>query len=255
MTDAIKLSPRMQAIADIADGRVAADIGCDHAFVSIYLVLKKDFEKSIAMDVRSGPLEIAKRNVCLYGVEDKVDIRLSDGFEKLFPKEADTAIIAGMGGGLIVEILKRGKQHTDNDIKLILQPQSEPERVRKYLYDLNYVIINEKMLIDDGKYYVVIKAVSYHTYHNEIKREIYDNNIFIYKDDTKPYSDAELLYGRVLINNKDKILKQYLILQDEKKRRLIDSLKKAGTDNALNKIRELKYETECIREAMDTMSD
>ena len=149
-------------------------------------------------------------------------------------KEADTAIIAGMGGGLIVDILKRGKPHTDVGVSLILQPQSEPERVRKYLYDLKYVINDEIMLVDDGKYYVVMKAVP--------------------GDFNKPYSDAELLYGRVLIKRKDAVLRKFLLIQAEKNNGLINSLKTAGTDNALNKINELKYEAECIKEALDTMS-
>ncbi len=228
----VKLSPRMQAIADMADGKVAADIGCDHAFVSINLIKEKGFEKVIAMDVRKGPLEIAGKNISLYDVEDKIDIRLSDGFEKLSENEADTAIIAGMGGELMVDILKRGKIHTDNDIALILQPQSEPEKVRKYILDIGYKIHDEVMLIDDGKYYVVIRADR-------------DN-----KPDDKPYSYVELLYGRILIDNKDIILKEYLYKQLDKDNKLILSLEAAGTEHALRKIQELRQEERYIKDVL-----
>ena len=194
----IKLSPRMQAIADMAEGKTACDIGCDHALISIYLVKERNFDRVIAMDLRKGPLEIAKKNVSLYGVCDKIDIRLSDGFDGLMTKEAQTAIIAGMGGGLMVDILKRGKLHTDNKITLILQPQSEPERIRRYLIDLKYVITDETMVLDEGKYYVVIKALP---------------------GEDEPYSEEELLYGRILIQKKDRLLKTFLDDKYKKKQK------------------------------------
>ncbi|MBO6114157.1 MAG: SAM-dependent methyltransferase [Lachnospiraceae bacterium] len=232
----VKLSPRMQAIADMADGKVAADIGCDHAFVSINLIKEKGFEKVIAMDVRKGPLEIAKKNISLYEVGDKIDIRLSDGFDGLALNEADTAIIAGMGGELMVDILKRGKIHTDNDIALILQPQSEPEKVRKYILDIGYKITDEVMLIDEEKYYVVIKAD---------KRE---------KSDDKPYNHSELLYGRILIEKKDIILKEYLEKQLDKNNKLIISLEAAGTEHALRKIQELRQEEYNINDVLNKIA-
>lgn len=239
----IKLSPRMQAIADMAKGKIVADIGCDHAFVSIYLVKEKGFEKAFAMDVKKGPLEIAKKNINLYGLGDKIDIRLSNGFEKLKPMEADTAVIAGMGGALMVDILKNGKVHTDNKIKLILQPQSEPEKVRKYLSDINYVIIDERMLIDEDKYYTVIKAVSY----EDFKGEAINGDESL----NASYSEYELLYGRILIKKKDDILKQYLEERIEKNAKLIDALKKAGTENALEKQSELEHENTIINQALE----
>ncbi len=235
----IKLSPRMQAIADMADGRTAADIGCDHAFVSVYLVKEKGFEKVVAMDVKKGPLEIAEKNINLYGVDDKIDIRLSNGFEKLKPGEVDTAIIAGMGGALMVDILQNGRAHTEGGINLILQPQSEPEKVRKYLTDIDYVIVDESMLIDEEKYYTVIKALS---------------KTNITKIDSamlEPYSEAELLYGRILIEKKDKILKQYLEERTGKNENIISSLQKAGTENALEKLSELEHENNVINDALD----
>lgn len=253
----VKLSSRMQAIADMADGRVAADIGCDHAFVSIYLVKEKGFEKVIAMDVRKGPLEIAKKNISLYEVGDKIDIRLSDGFDGLALNEADTAIIAGMGGELMVDILKRGKIHTDNDIALILQPQTEPEKVRKYILDIGYKITDEVMLIDEEKYYVVIKADKCD---NADKKNISDRceaadeDNKHYKSDDKPYNYSELLYGRILIEKKDIILKEYLEKQLDKNNKLIISLEAAGTEHALRKIQELRQEERYIKDVLNKIA-
>ena len=232
----IKLSPRMQAVADMACGKTVADIGCDHAFVSIYLVSQKFFDKAVAMDVKKGPLLIAEKNIELYGVSDKVDIRLSDGFEKLDKGEADTAIIAGMGGELMVDILRRGSLHTNNGISLVLQPQSEPEKVRKYILDIGYKITDEVMLIDEEKYYVVIRADKCDKFGD------------------KPYSYVELLYGRILIEKKDIILKEYLDKQLDKNNKLILSLEAAGTEHALRKIEELKQEESYIKDVLNEIA-
>ena len=104
----IKLSKRMQAVADMVDGENVADIGCDHAFVSIYLAGKPFVKKVIAMDVKTGPVDIAKANVAAYNLENKIEIRMSDGFGNLEVGEADVAVIAGMGGYLMIDILKNG---------------------------------------------------------------------------------------------------------------------------------------------------
>ena len=105
----ITLSKRMQANADMVSlGGTVADIGCDHGYLSIYLLESGKKDRAIAMDVRSGPLSSAEDNVKNAGLSDKVRLRLSDGLEKLGLGEADTVVIAGMGGPLMEEILQKG---------------------------------------------------------------------------------------------------------------------------------------------------
>ncbi len=281
----VKLSPRMQAVADMAcksrehrdvlcksaDNKdklcvredhpdvpcekTVADIGCDHAFVSIYLVSQKFFDKAIAMDVKKGPLLIAEKNIELYGVSDKVVTRLSDGFDKLDVCEADTAVMAGMGGELMVDILRRGSLHTNNGISLVLQPQSEPEKVRKYILDIGYKITDEIMLIDEEKYYVVIRADKCDNADKKNKSDKCDaaDNKH-YKSDDKPYNHSELLYGRILIEKKDIILKEYLEKQLDKNNKLIISLEAAGTEHALRKIEELRQEERYIKDVLNKIS-
>ena len=158
------LSNRMEAVVNMVSPQsfVIADIGCDHAYVSIALVERKLAQKVIAMDVRKGPLEIAKKNVTAYAMTDEIELRLSDGLDKILPGEADVIVIAGMGGLLIRDILERGKKILDVDGKrpeLILQPQSDLAEVRIFLQENAYDIQQEKMLIEEGKYYTIIKAV------------------------------------------------------------------------------------------------
>ncbi|MBQ9608321.1 MAG: SAM-dependent methyltransferase [Lachnospiraceae bacterium] len=230
----LKLSPRMQAIADMTDKDKIADIGCDHAFISIYLIQSKKAGKVIAADVRQGPLDIARNNVKMYGLSSEIDIRLSDGFDKIEVGEIDQAVISGMGGELIIDILKKGRKHIERGVGLVLQPQSEPEKVRRYLLDIKYIITDEKMLVDEGKYYVVMKAVPC------------DNKLI-------NYSEAELLYGKLLIQRKDSVLKEYLSLQQHKNKELIDKLSDIKTDNSMNKVIELKKDIKMIEEVLDSL--
>lgn len=159
----LSLSKRMEAVVNMVSPQsfAIADIGCDHAYVSIALRQRDMVHKVIAMDVRKGPLAIAKNNVMQYGLEDTIVLRLSDGLEQLQPGEVDTIIIAGMGGLLMLRILEEGRlvwKEVKKRPALILQPQSDIDQVRHYLYENDYSIDRECMLIDEGKYYTVISA-------------------------------------------------------------------------------------------------
>ena len=106
------LSKRLSCVADwIKDTghRCVADIGTDHGYLPVYLAKNNIADRVIAMDVRIQPLNKAESNVRLYGVQEKVELRLSDGLDELKPLEADTITICGMGGRLIQSILTRGK--------------------------------------------------------------------------------------------------------------------------------------------------
>lgn len=155
----MELSERLQAVADmVAEGSRVADIGCDHGYTSIYLVKEGKCPHIIAMDVKKGPLERAKANISKYLVSDYIEVRLSDGTEALQEKEADTLLMSGMGGRLTIEILKRTFMRLGKDFMLVLQPQSEIFLVRAFLREEGIKIIDEAMVLDQGKYYQVMKA-------------------------------------------------------------------------------------------------
>ena len=102
----MQLSQRLLAVADLASaGHCLADVGTDHGYIPIYLMEKGNYERAIAMDVRKGPLLRAEENRKSHGFEDRMDLRLSDGVAALREGEADTVVIAGMGGGLVIDIL------------------------------------------------------------------------------------------------------------------------------------------------------
>ena len=110
------LSQRLKLIAAFVpqDSRIA-DIGTDHGFVPIYLAKQGRIKSALAMDVRKGPLERAAVHIKEAAVSDiPIETRLSDGLQKLKPGEADTVIVAGMGGELELRILRDGKHSLEH---------------------------------------------------------------------------------------------------------------------------------------------
>ena len=109
-------------------------------------------------DVIAGPLGKAAANLALYGMEDRVQLRLSDGLDACIAGEADTLIVTGMGGTLMEEILLRQPEKTASFRALVLGPQSDPEKVRSALRRLGFTITEEELIFEDGKYYPVIRS-------------------------------------------------------------------------------------------------
>lgn len=165
----MELSKRLQAVADLLDCHERiADIGCDHGFVSIYLIESKKACKCLAMDVNKGPLERAKDHIMEKRLSTYIETRLSngakeiryikeeDGTEKL---EVDAALIAGMGGRLMIQILEDSLDKFQSMKEFVLQPQSEIAKVRQFIRIMGYHIEKEDMVLEDGKYYPMMKAV------------------------------------------------------------------------------------------------
>lgn len=202
------LSKRMEAVVSMVSPQsfAVADVGCDHAYVSIALIERGMTEKVIAMDVRQGPLEIATGNVKAANLESKIDLRLSDGLEKLTLGEVDTVIIAGMGGLLMKRILEQGRHvlFAEKPPVLILQPQSDMAAVRIFLYNSAYHIVQETMLIEDGKYYTVMRAES--------------------GADSMQYIQADWEYGRYNLENRNEVLLEFLIKEQRQMFKIKESI-------------------------------
>ena len=224
----MKLSKRLQTIADfVKKGAVVADIGTDHAHIPIYLIKNNIISKAYACDINNGPLEKAKENINYYGVKN-IELRLSNGLEKLKTDEADTVIIAGMGGELITDILEKGRRFFESKRKFILSPHTKIDEVRKFLLSNGFEITKEDMCIDEGKFYTVM----------EVK----------YTENKEMYSEAELLYGKYLIENKHPVLLRFLKKEETK---YISILSNIG----LNEERktELRHRLDIIKETINEM--
>ncbi len=226
----MKLSDRLRQVADmVTPCGVVADVGTDHGYVPIYLIKHNLCKKAIAMDINEGPLERAKGNICREHLVDCIETRLSDGLSELRAGEADTVVIAGMGGELMVRILKDGIYVLNQVSELILSPHSELEMVRRYLIENNYSIADENMLIDEEKYYTIMK-VSHGT--------------------EEPYSDMEFRYGRRLIHKKDHVLCEYLKQEKNKYNQIAQRLQENATDNAKSRLEEIRYQMYLAEQAL-----
>ncbi len=113
---------------------------------------------AFAMDINEGPLSRAREHVEENGLSDRIELRLSDGLCALQPGEAETAVLAGMGGGLMIRILKNSPDVTAGMKEFILQPQSEIARVRAFLLEEGFLFIREDMVFEDGKFYPMMKV-------------------------------------------------------------------------------------------------
>lgn len=194
-------------------GYCIADIGCDHGFVSIYLIQNKIASHVIAMDVNSGPLQFAKEHIKESGLESYIETRISDGFSALLKGEADAAIIAGMGGRLMVRLLTEGKEKVSSMKELILQPQSEAALLRQYLRKAGYSIVDEEMVLEDGKYYTIL-----HVYPRAVPYE-------------KKVPLARIIldkYGEVLIEKKHPVLAQFVSYRMERHEKILKDYPAGG---------------------------
>ena len=138
----------------VPQSSVVCDIGTDHGYVAIYLAKKGTAQKVIAADIKQGPLMQAEKNVRLFDVENKVETRLSDGFSAIKQDEADTCIIAGMGGETIASILENEKGCK----YFILQMQTAHRHLRQYLLTHGYVIEEEAICREGSKMYCALRA-------------------------------------------------------------------------------------------------
>ena len=154
------LSQRLSAVSSlVSKGSRLADIGTDHGYVPVYLVEVGWIPSAIAMDVNPGPLARARELIRQHALEDRIQTRLSDGLGALGKREADTILIAGMGGALTVRILGERKDLCHEVKELVLQPQSEIMQVRDYLGKNGWSIVQEKIILEDGKYYPMMRCV------------------------------------------------------------------------------------------------
>lgn len=156
----MELSNRLQTIASfVTEGYCVADVGTDHGYIPIYLTKNGTCPKAYAMDVNPEPLKRAQQHIIEEDAQEKIQCILSDGLNQLPCGEVDSIVIAGMGGDLVVKILENGQKQLSDIKELILSPQSHLERVRHFLHHHGFRILREEFLKEDGKYYVVMRAV------------------------------------------------------------------------------------------------
>ncbi|GAA0362722.1 tRNA (adenine(22)-N(1))-methyltransferase [Bacillus horti] len=153
------LSKRLAEVASLVPpGSRLADIGSDHAYLPVHLLIQGKICTAVAGEINPGPLESAKNQVEKLGLQGVVDVRLGDGLEVIHQDEIDVICIAGMGGSLISQILSEGKEKLHKVKRLILQPNVAGHLVREWLLNEGWELLYENMIKEDQKYYEVLMA-------------------------------------------------------------------------------------------------
>lgn len=225
------INKRLKEVGELVeDNSSFLDIGCDHAFLDIYLAgdKTKKFKKIVASDNKEGPLEHARNNVKQHKLTDKIELRLGNGLD-IYTSDINTIVISGMGGRSIIGILKSHEEYLKTIDTLILSPNNYQIDVREYLTKKGYYI-DEEVLVKDGKY-------------------IYQ--VMRFKKGKKKYSKKEIFFGPILLTKKDT---NFRLLYDRelKTREIILQLLPKGF--SLRK-RKLKKEIELILEELKSMSN
>ena len=225
----MELSSRLKTIVSfVSEGMCVADIGTDHGYIPIYLTSEGMTDKAYAMDVNRGPLERAGENIRKEGLDGRIECILSDGMEKL-PIDADSVVIAGMGGDLMEQILMGGGDRLFRLSELVLSPQSHWEKVRRFLHSHGFAIEKEALIKEGGKYYIVIKAVR--------GRESYR--------ESWQYS-----YGTYLTGLKNPLMKEYLKKELKDKQKILDSFEGKDSEHLRRRAGELSCILREIKEAL-----
>ena len=200
----------------VRPGSRIADVGCDHAYCAIFLCLTGWAEGGVCSDIRPGPLKRAKENIARYGLSDRLEVCLCDGLDGLAGKKLDDILIMGMGGETIAGILERAPFIKNENTRLILQPMTQVDALRRYLANNGFSFAEETMTKAGGKVYQLF-AVSYN-------------------GEIKTYSPAQLLLGE---RNIERYLArtecvENLYFQEELKKRIsavekrVKGIRKAG---------------------------
>lgn len=228
----INLSKRLAAVAAmVPHSYAAADIGTDHGYLPAYLIIHGIIPYVVASDIAAQPLEAARHLVELLGLDRKIDLRLGDGLQVLKPEEADTICIAGMGASTIINILKESFPVLSLTRRLVLQPMNRAGRLRKWLSDHNWRIVDEEIVFEDGIYYEIMAA----------------------EPGKSLLSLSEMEIGPILLQKNHPLLKQYIDVRVCKLEDIQRSMTRSGSQRVQEKKKELEEQLIMLKKVRECL--
>ncbi|EOH62107.1 tRNA (adenine(22)-N(1))-methyltransferase [Enterococcus mundtii] len=226
-----ELSKRLETVGRfVPEAARLADIGSDHAYLPVALMLKGKIDFAIAGEVVKGPFESAKRQVMKNGLSERIEVRLANGLEAIEKDDQISAItIAGMGGSLIRDILESGRQNQrlSGEERLILQPNIGEKTLRTWLKENNYQIIAEEII--------------------EENKKIYEISVAEKKEQPIDYSEKELMFGPFLLEEKNAAFSAKWQRELKQREVILEQLKNASEQNRYETIQQ---EVEWIKEVL-----
>lgn len=183
----VKISKRLESITHfVKDNSKIVDIGCDHAFLDIYLYKHRKNIEIIASDINPHALENAKKNIHQYQLDDKIKTRLGSGLAVIDQKEIDTVIMAGMGTFTMLKILNEGIEKVSSLKQIIVQSNTNLELLRKKIIQKGFYIAGEELVKENNLYYVVIN----------------------FERGKKKYTKKELYFGPILLKENSSLFQE-----------------------------------------------
>lgn len=248
-----KLSKRLQAVARfVTCGSLVADIGTDHGYLPVYLVQSGRCPGALAMDIRQGPLQRAREHIAANGLEALIKTRLSDGLEQLGADEAQSVVIAGMGGLTITGILGAAGELLSHIRELVLEPQSDIGKVRKFLRLHGMYTDMEELVLEDGKFYPVLHVVK-----RDWPSALREGPVMdvLRKKMPEPDRLEELVdqYGPCLIGESHPVLGQLLERDRDLKQEILRSLAESASESSKKRRQELERQLTDIRILRETL--
>ncbi len=160
MTDfTCKMTARLSAIAAfVRQDAVLADVGTDHAYLPIALVLQKRVKRCICTDIHAGPVASARAHIESVGLADSITVLCADGLTGVAPYAPTDIVIAGMGGELIAQILSCADFVLDPDLRFYLQPMSRADKLRSYLWEHGFTIAEEHYVKEQDHIYQILSV-------------------------------------------------------------------------------------------------
>ncbi|MCF3941788.1 tRNA (adenine(22)-N(1))-methyltransferase [Oceanobacillus alkalisoli] len=229
-----KLSKRLIDVANfLPAGATFADIGSDHAYLPCYVCAQDPSATAIAGEVNQGPFDSARATVRMHGLTERITVRLGDGLDVL--EQADDIkqiVIAGMGGGLIKQILADGKAKLETVYRLILQPNVNARKLRIWLHEEGFVLTAEQILEENGHIYEILVAD---------------------REGTGPYEEGllerQFLFGPYLLKNKTPVFYRKWRKEADKLRHIIGQMEQATHPDA-ERIDQFKQELAWMEEEL-----
>lgn len=227
----VPISQRLLSCASmVRQGDVVADIGCDHGYLGIWLLKEGIASHVVACDLREKPLEKAKSNSRMFGTADRMSFHVADGLQAIGPSQVNTVVCAGIGGDCIAHILSQAEWVRNRDCRLILQPQTSGNDLRRYLGDNGFDIQREELSQDGGYLYFTIQAAF---------------------GSGKPLSPGEQYVSRPLLQCGSSLLPAYFDRVQKALERTVDGICQSSDPQkqkrlsyyqcALNEVREMRF--------------
>lgn len=229
------LSPRLQALADwVLPETPIADIGADHAQLTIYLLKQGICPRAVVTDINPSPLQRACRALAAEGLLSLCEFRLGDGLKPIAPGEVGTVCIAGMGGQTIAGILRDAEEKVPSYGRLLLQPMGVFIPLRRYLGKAGYRIRREKAVSEGGNGLFVIMEIDTRG------------------GDAYPLTDLEAEVGPYILSHPEEgENRAYIEFMLEKYLSREVNMSRSRRDEVLSRLKEIRQDIERLKEAIE----